>query len=90
MSYDPSCAIESDKLSCLRQVELAKTIADQESSKMRYMILNPSCSRLTQLADRVAEHDLTLGRPGLKMNNTFCRVTPQVSILDYPQHCLKN
>lgn len=86
MSYDPYCASTSDKLSCDRQFELAKLIADQERDKLRYMIANPACSRYTQLADRVEEHGLQLGRPGLKQNNTFCRVMPQVSILDYPNY----
>ena len=86
MSYDPSCALASDAMSCNRQLELAKIITDQETSKLRYLILNPSCSRFTQLADREKEHDLTLGKPGIKANNTFCRVMPQVSILDYPNY----
>jgi hypothetical protein len=90
MSYDPNCATESNKMSCQRQLELAKYIEDQQTSKLQYMILNPACSRLTQMADRVTEHNLTLGKSGVKMNNSFCRVTPQVSILDYPQRCLKN
>lgn len=86
MSYDPSCAEMSDQLSCQRQHELAKLVADQETSKLRYMVQHPACQRYTQLADRGEEHRLMLGRPGLATNNAFCRVMPQVSILDYPNY----
>lgn len=80
MSYDPNCQAASDKLSCERQVELAKMIADQERDKLRYMILNPACSRMTQLADRVREYDVQLGA------NTYCRVMQHARILDFPNY----
>lgn len=86
MTYDPNIGLASDKMSCERQIQLAKMIADEESSKLRYLVANPSCSRYTQLADRAKEHDLTLGRSGIKMNNSFCRVLPQSSILQFPNN----
>jgi len=86
MSYDPTCGLTSDKISCDRQMELAKMMSDQETDKLRYMILNPACTRMTQLADRVEEHNLQLGATGFKMNNTFCRVMPQARILDFPNY----
>lgn len=88
MSYDPVCAQMSDELSCRRQHELAKIQADQETAKLRYAILNPGCNRLTQLANREDEHKLQLGRQGNHMNNAFSRALPNVSILEFPQHCL--
>lgn len=88
MSYDPSIGSESDRLSCERQVALAKMIADQETSVLRHTIIDPACSRYAQIADRVKEHELTLGRSGIKINNSQTRVTPQVSILNYPQYNL--
>lgn len=91
MSYDPACANLSDEISCARQYELAKMIADEQTNKLQYMVINPACNRMTQLADRVEEHQLQLGRPGLKANNSFCRVMRQVSILDFPNNmCLTN
>jgi hypothetical protein len=86
MSYDPTCAQMSDQLSCQRQYELAKMIADDQSTRLRYCVQNPSCTRFTQLADRRMEHALMLGRKGLYINNDSVRVTPQVSILDYPNY----
>ena len=86
MSYDPTCAQMSDELSCQRQYELAKILADQQAERSRYMLVNPACTRFTQLANRVDEHVLQLGRGGIKQNNSFCRVMPQVSILDYPNY----
>lgn len=86
MSYDPTCSQLSDQLSCQRQYELAKMLEDKNSAKLRYSVQNPACSRLTQLADRGTEHGLMLGRKGLYLNNASVRVTPQVSILDYPNY----
>lgn len=86
MSYDPTCAQMSDQLSCQRQYELAKMLADDQSARLRYCVQNPSCTRMTQLADRRTEHGLMLGRKGLYLNNASVRVTPQVSILDYPNY----
>ena len=93
MSSDPTCAKMSEELSCQRQYELAKILADQQTEKMRYMLVNPACTRFTQLADRAQEHNLQLGWCGMNRNNAnncYCRVMRQVSILDYPQHCLKD
>jgi len=86
MSYDPSCSEKSNQISCQRQTELAKIQADQETTKLRYMLQYPACSRMTQLADRGKEHCLMLGRKGNYLNNAFCRVLPQVSILDFPNN----
>ena len=89
MSYDPRCSEKANDLSCQRQYELAKRVADQETSKMRYMLLHPACQRMRQLADRTTEHTLTLGRAGLETNNAFNRVLPQFGILDFPNNmCL--
>ncbi len=85
MTYDPSRSQKANLLSCQRQYELAKIQADQETSKLRYMIEHPACLRFTQLADRIDEHNLILGRKGAYINNTS-RVTPQVSVLDFPNY----
>jgi hypothetical protein len=50
------------------------------------MVQYPACTRQTQIADRRMEHALLLGRKGLYLNNASVRVTPQVSILDYPNY----
>lgn len=84
MSYDPTCEQVSAQISCQRQLELAKIVADQETSKLRYMIVNPACSKYTQLPD-YGVYSLQ-GQPGLKRENTYCRVMDQVSILDYPNY----
>lgn len=86
MSYDPTCAQIADQLSCQRQLELAKMLQDKETAKMRYMLQHPACSRFTQLADRGLEHKLQIDRTGLWLNCSSQRITPQVSILDFPNY----
>lgn len=89
MSYDPTCSQISNQLSCQRQLELAKMLQDKETAKMSYMLGHPACSRFTQLADRGIEHNLQLNRDALLMNCSSQRITPQVSILDYPNYQCK-
>jgi hypothetical protein len=55
---EPSCINLADAMSCAAMTDLAKNEYMQNNINLAYQLVNPSCERYRQFADREIEYDL--------------------------------
>ncbi len=67
---DTSIMEKASAMSCQAMFELVKAEYEKNSSKISYQVMNPSCDRLNQFADRTDEYKLLLNG-GISKNQCF-------------------